>query len=381
MTETDLTLAPLNYVYDQINKYLLFNNFPTTAARLKHVKRLFDGTTTFGDIKLFNDQSVSRYDGVVVLDWFVDYLSAYSKDFVRTTHKPNQKSIADILNIISNYLLRQEKGKKGKNNNHGILTDYAEDEYRRRMTFPQNYINEKNMDENFFLDYIFKSINEFEYWLQEIYYIPQKANKKDTISWQKLNRLRVPYEQLDDEQKDIYDQILNVQQLVFKTRLNLDKKTIVKLEKIIADLKYKLNALAQSPNVGRSEIEGVNRFDADNHQEYLQHAILDIFDFSNPVHIKALIENFHDLYDKYHNKPDSPIYIILTEFLMHVHNIKLSKNHRLILSVFLTRTSDKKETVELLKGMLDTTTEKMMRTLKTTISKKIAKYFEKYVGK
>jgi len=379
MMETDL--APLNFVFDRINKYLIFNNFPTTAARLKHAERLFDGTTTFGDIRLFNDQSVSRYDGVVVLDWFVDYLSTYGTVFVKTNQKSNQKSIADILNIISNYLLRQEKGKKGENKNHGILTDYAEDEYRRRMTFPQNYINEKNMDENFSLDYIFKSINEFEYWLQEIYYIPQKANKKDTISWQKLNRLRVPYEQLDDEQKDIFDQILNVQQLVFEKKRNLDKKTIIKLNEIISDLKYKLNALAQSPNVGRSEIEGVNRFDGDNHQEYLQHAILDIFDFTNPVHIKALIENFYDLYVKYHDKPDSPIYNILIEFLMHVHNVKLSKNHRLILSIFLTRTSDKKEVMELLKGMLDTTTERMMRTLKTTISKKIAKYFKKNVGK
>ncbi|GIQ67176.1 hypothetical protein PACILC2_57440 [Paenibacillus cisolokensis] len=174
------------------------------------------------------------------------------------------------------------------------------------------------------------------------YYIPKKANKKDTISWAKINRLRIPYEQLTAEQKQVHDNMTAIQQLIKENKNILDRATLYKLNMIVANLKYKLGIMCQSPNVGRSNNGSVKRFDTDEHQEYLVNAILDNLDYTNPVHIKALIENYNDLYNKYRNEPDSPIYTILNEFATHVHNVNLSDNHRLILLAFMHKSSDKK---------------------------------------
>lgn len=377
-TNTLSTLAPLNFVYDRISQYIYFNNLQQWNARLKHIERLFDGVTTFGHIKNPIHQSVpTLYDNIIIRDWFTDYATLYLRDYALNRRKMvnDNKSYYNLLLLIANYLLKSIEAKSV------TISKNAEKEYNRRMTFPESSLKDEDIDGEFCFDVIYKNLNEFDYWLRDLYYIPKKENKRDTISWNKITRIRTPYNQLTVEQKAIHDNMTAIQDLVKANRDNLDKSTIQKLNKIVGDLKYSLGTLAQSPNIERSSNEMIYRFNADDHQEDLANAILDNLDYTNPMHIKALIENYHDLHIKYYNQPDSPVYTILTEFREHLHNVKLSPNHRLILMAFMDKSSNKKKVADLLESFMDISTEKMMRTIKTSISKKITKYFEKHVGK
>ncbi|GIQ67175.1 hypothetical protein PACILC2_57430 [Paenibacillus cisolokensis] len=144
-TNTKPKLAPLSYVYNKINEYLTFNNLPSWSSRIKHVQRLFDGVTTFGQIMHpIHRSQKTEYDNIIIADWFIDYLTYYVRDFILSKGNGYQ-DFSGILYVITNYLLSSKEAKTA------TISDNAEKEYRRRMTFPESMLKDEDIDDDFLL--------------------------------------------------------------------------------------------------------------------------------------------------------------------------------------------------------------------------------------
>jgi len=376
-TSTVTHLIPINFVYNSIKAYLHFYNLPTYSARMKIVDRLFDGVSTFKDIRLLSTKE-TMYDDCIINKWFADFNNDYLADLIVARGKKKQsfRSIdyIGLLELITQYL--RPKGRKGtQNTDYTILTEYAENKLESRLVFPEPTIKNDDGAKNYSLDNYFKKVNEFEEFLQEAFYIPDKADEEDTQRWEKLKRLKTPFEDLDAEQVSLYNQRCFLQGIKEQQEQKIGKSTLHKVNQWISEITEVLKKLAEDVNVGRSQNKKVHRFDADEHMEHLQLIIIEHLDYTNPSHVVGLIENYYDLSMQYQYNVDSPIYAVLQDFRYQIPKIKLKHLHKGILFEFLHNGFKTMADRKLIAKKYRMSTENLTKMIERTIAKKISKFF------
>ncbi|MBU5444193.1 hypothetical protein [Paenibacillus sp. MSJ-34] len=371
-TTTNTKVIPLDYAYRTIRGYLWQNNYQQKLPRIIVVEQLFkfddEKKTKFKDIKAIQ-QEPSIYDDQYILPFFQNYLTNHQIEAVtnrRTTkfHK--------ILYEIAAYLT------KGKNPEHDIITPYRvkRDEYR--LVFPEKILKVKEATietlEAYDIDNLFKHNSQLQSDLKNAYIIPDKKGKKNGISWESINELKIKYEDMTKREKEMCDTI-NSLELILASNINLSKWTQKKINEIIVNLKLQVNASyfssTRSPKqVGKSVSTLTNKFECN--ENFWANQIVEYLDYTNPRHISGLITNFFDLHQKHKTNVGNPLYAILHDFILHMDKIKLSDTHRQIVNTYMFYSSNKKEVSEKLK--MDT--EKMNKMLHRTITHIIAEYFK-----
>lgn len=364
---------PLIDAYHAVQSYLFYNNYPQTTNRIKVINKLLDPYTKFADLKnpFTKDQSI-YHQQLTILDFIIEYLNTYNQDAVL---KNRYTYFHKLLNEINTYLIMAKDYDKSY-----VITDYKDKRDLKRLIHVEAKINDNATDEemeSFQFDNLFGKNSALSEHIKTISTIPDKAGKKSKgFSWEEINCIKTNLDEMNDEERELYHLIESTSKLLEYP--DLSRTTKKKLNQCIADLRLKWNLLHISSN---KTIMQVHRSNTAKRiaisEDDLADIIIEMFDFTNSLHIAALIENYFDLKNKHQNNAGHPIYSILQEFDKHIVNVKLKPEHRLILNAFMFDSSDKKMNAY----KLNTTTEKMMRTLKESISKNISKYYSKYVGK
>ncbi|MBT2289586.1 hypothetical protein J7E73_10665 [Paenibacillus albidus] len=375
---------PLYYVRQIIQDFLQHEaqrGIKTKEERLRIVELIFDRHTTFESLKPANSNiNRTTYDDSYVDDFFVDYISNYLYLFLSkgTGKMPSQSEGLNLwghkhngftyaLQEIATYLLKVI----GEDE-----TEYGNKQYNKLVSSYDDIIGKSDLESpDWSIDDYIKPKSETGSQRVDYCYIEQEKSKRHPLSpsWEGINAIKTAYENMLIEQRELYDEMQNIRS--YAASLSRGSKKQRELYKIANELHYKYTLMYESRTVNYSPNK--NRANDDESLDVCIDTILDILDYTNPLHIHALILNYHTLWTKYRNLTDSPLFTILKEFESNSQNVEFRDPvHRDILEAFLYNSSLCKKNSQYLH--LDT--EKMNRTLKGSISKKIAKHFLKHVG-
>ncbi|WP_342477775.1 hypothetical protein NYE24_00520 [Paenibacillus sp. FSL H7-0350] len=346
---------PLDYANSVIRNYLYTDqnqSLSTPSQRSTALNYIFN--VSFADLKrITGDTAMSEYDDYKIEDYLVDYKS-------RFTSKQYSSSFKALLTMIANYLLVKSENMKQK-----------QQDFEANVTSYDKQISASNpYDPEWSWDDFIKPKSELDIAYANACQIRQKPSKRYPLqaSWQTINTTVTPYTEMDDEQRQTFDEMNRIRNIAKKLVNSSSQQKL--LYTIAKELEHKLKIL-ESMQIERSIQK--KRVDTD-YLELINNQILDEFDYTNQTHIHGLIRNYFDLWNTYHYQTDSPLYSILTEFKHQVGNVNFqSPLHKEILDTFLHNSSNDKKNAEYI-GM---STEPMNRSLKQSISKTIAKHFQK----
>lgn len=365
-------IVPTNYAYRIIHDYLKAKeSLEEVEHRLLLLDILINKDETFGSLK---NESIRNwmdiYDDCLTGDYFLSYIDGYLMDLIMSKQNPVEKRFTDIVYELASYLL-DSKNESDK-----------DDEYYKRNVNHSDILKNTDSDEDYdsFSDR-FKIGNELIYERQALTKISKRQNKNEYHpSWQKINIVKMPREEMNVDQQQLYDEIEYLKSLRQRTTDRSEQHTLSKFIKRISD---SLKQQVEPQNVGFSERN--NPVDEDYTESTVQR-ILEELDYTDPKSIFGLIISYNDLWQKYKEQCDSPLFSILLEFSEHLSCIKLMEDvHEKILYAFINSYKGKVKKTDKcgkkdIADELGMQTESMMRTLKGSISKQIAKYFEKHVG-
>ncbi|AKG35261.1 hypothetical protein [Paenibacillus durus] len=376
--------VPLYYVHQVIRGFLQHEaqrNLKTKEERLQIVESIFDKHTAFGSLKPANSKISTTYDDYFVDEFFVDYITNYLYQFLAKGngkipsqseglnlwgHKQNGYTYA--LHEIATYLIKTV-GKEDE-------TEYGCKQYNKLVSSYDEIIGKSDLDSpDWSIDDYIKPKSETGFQRVDYCHIEEKKSKRYPLapSWEEINGEKTPYVEMLIEQRELYDETQQIRSIAGS--LPRGSKQQREVYKIANELQYKYTLMYEPRTVNHSPNK--NRANDDETLDVCIDTILDIVDYTNPLHIHALILNYHTLWCKYQYQVDSPLYTILREFEQNSQKIEFRDPlHKDILDAFLYSSSTAKVNSKKLK----ISTEKMNRTLKSSISKKVAKYFSKHVG-
>lgn len=306
-------------------------------------------------------------------DFFESYREHYLKKYI-LQKSDFQESIKydDIINLLSNYILHSKTEKE------------ESDRFHKKHKNFSDMLKTENNDQRYdaWVDSVFNMKDEINHDRQSIIQISKRQNKNmNHPSWESINKTHTALGDMTETQKELVDIIHLLKESSQKAGT---KSASWAINKIIRNLQYVLKQEVEPVNVNYSPTKK-NR----QEEEYMGvviSKILSTINYSNPNSIYGLIISYNELWCKYRDQVGSPIYTILKEFKLHADKIKLkNEQQQQILHAFLTsyngkikkRDRDGKKEIAQKLGM---DTEKMMRSLKGSISNQISKYFEKHVG-
>ncbi|QUL57344.1 hypothetical protein KDC22_13250 [Paenibacillus tritici] len=375
--------VPLYYVHQVIREFLQYyaqKDMKTKEERLQIVKLIFDPYTTFGSLKPANSKISTTYDDSLVDEFFTDYITNYLYQFLVKGsgkipaqgeglnlwgHKQNGYTYA--LHEITTYLVKVI----GEDE-----TEYRCKQYNKLVSSYEDIVGLSDLDSpDWSIDDYVKPKSETGSQRVDYCYIKQKKSKRHPLapSWEEVNEEKTPYLDMLIEQRELYDETKQIR--LIAASLPRGSKQQREVYKIANELQYKYTLMYEPRTVNHSPNK--NRANDDESLNVCVDTILDILDYTNPLHIHALILNYHTLWTKYRYLTDSPLYTILKEFEANTQNVEFGNpSHRDILESFLYNSSLCKKNSQ----YLNLDTEKMNRTLKRSISKKIATHFRKHVG-
>lgn len=346
----------LDYITKIIKKYLRLKEnqeLQTVDDRLDLVAYVLD--QSLAELKLaYGDTDIKEHDYIVVGDYFVDYISRYLyKDF--------SIKYINLLDLFVDYVLAVAFERE----------DRAQERFERKHQSVEEILkNVPEDDDDFCIDDYLKVKDKISEQLSMNYKIFLKRSKRfpDRPVWADRNRLKVPYEDLSEEQKSLHNEMERLYDLAKQMHRGSKKQKLI--NSMANDIKDVLKQQT-TYEVGKSES---NKKVDSNLVQLTNQKIFQHIDYTNQVHILALINHYYILWEKYCNQPGSEIYILLKEFKDNVEKVKLARaDHYDILNAWLFNGSDAKKNAT----YLHIDTEKMNRTLKTSISKKISEQFQK----
>jgi hypothetical protein len=372
----DSITKDIRFIRKAIKDFLNYNNYSQKSVRLKLVQYLLEPEYKekyrFRDIKPPTKKETNQFDDCFVGKSIENYKDNYHSICI-LEKIPNQ--FFKMLDDISSYLVA--KNQKEFDDGLVVLTEYKQNVRDKwRLIFPEKVLPEDATTEDleqYDLDSLFKELPEMTKWFMD-------ATKKGKKKWNQIKKLKVNLEDMDETQRQMYDTVQYIKQLLGNESLTVSRKKL--LYSIVNNLVDSINRIHQysTPKNKRQRSVTASRDEYDGSD--LQYKTIMTIDYTNPKHIAGLLENYFDLHNKYKNDPDSMIFAVLQDFKAAIDAIKIQKvfkdeKHLHIIDAFMSVSSDKKEVAKHLKM----NTEKMMRTVKTCISPKIAKFFENHVGK
>ncbi|MNW31445.1 hypothetical protein D3C74_83600 [compost metagenome] len=353
--------------------YLNDNRDADANERLNIINDLLHNDVSFGDLRIHKiEDQEPQFDSYTVRDFFNTYNEHYLKNYI--LYKSDyRESIGydNIINLLSNFLLHSK-------------TEQEESEryYERHHNFSDMLKTEDN-DQVYdaWTDSVFNARDEINHDRQRIIQISKRQNKNlNHPAWASINEVQTKPEDMTESQKELFEIISTLKEHSKNAETKLMKWA---LNKVSRNIQYALKLEIEPVNASWSTTKKKHE---DEYIEVVTSKILDTLDYTNPQSIFGLIISYYDLWSKYQDQVGSPIYTILKEFKSHVDIIQLkNEQHQRIMNDFLdnyhgkTLRHDKDGKKEIAK-MLDMDTEKMMRSLKGSISRQISKYFEEHVG-
>lgn len=357
----------LNISLDQIKKVITqFLNLKenqaldTISQRLELISYIME--CYFAQLKnAVGDMKINQNDCIPLVDYIDDYSSRY-------LYKDWSDKFKQIIDLCADYVLAVIIDKKYRRE------DRAQERFEKKHQSVEDMLKDvPEDDEDFSIDDYIKIKDDISQEISKSYKIYSKRSKKhpDRPVWADVNELKVTYEDLTDEQKALHDEMERLYDLAKQMPRGSSKQKL--LNTTANGIKQVLKQQT-TYEVGRS---GSNKKVDSNLIELTNQKIFEHIDYTNQVHILALINHYYILWETYRNQPGSEMYILLKEFKDNIEKVKLARpEHYEILNAWLYHGSDAKKNAEYLR--MDT--EKMNRTLKTSISKKVSEYFQKMSG-
>ncbi|MDN4070860.1 hypothetical protein QYF50_23425 [Paenibacillus vini] len=351
---TELKVS-LDYITRALKKYFRLKanqELQTVDDRLDLVKSVLD--QSLADLKLaYGDTDIKEHDCIVVGDYLADYISRYLyKDFSDKYMK--------VIDLLVDYVMAVTIEREDK----------AQERFEKKHLSVEEILKSvPDDDEDFCIDDYIKIKDKITEQISENYKIYFKKSKKfkDRPCWADRNELKVTYEDLNDEQKALHDEMERLYDLAKQTPRGSNK------QKLLNSIANEIKQVLKQQTTYEVERSGSKKKVDSNLIELTNHKIFEYLDYTNKVHILALINHYYILWETYHTQPGSEMYIVLQEFKENVEKVKLARpEHYDILNSWLYHGSDAKKNAE----YLNMDTEKMNRTIKTSISKKISEYFQ-----
>ena len=292
-------VIPIKYTRKIVNNYLKYpdsQNKKTDEERLAVINELvYSDSGTLANFKVTDKDKITPYDSMTINEVLCGYAESYLKDFILhgkgfTPEKEKgyslwgfkQNDYTYLLHQMATYLIKSEESdyKRNKRLNAEQLFDkYDDNDDEDKLSADEAVTHKSEVDSKLATAYTF-------------YY---KRSKKYPLapSWEEHNTIKTPYERMNIQQREIYDEIK-----VLRDRANeasgLKTKTL--LRQMARELQQKLKNIVEGQNVGNGLFANLKNLD----REYnICQRIADELDYTNINHMRELILHFSDISDKF----------------------------------------------------------------------------------